>query len=249
MAFGVFTSIPATIFSMLGGRDKDAESCQLQPSPGPAGTFFLQDQRRAATEQIPSPHGAAINLGRLIPLGAWGTAATASLFHLPESSSTPDPHLLAPKAGEIRQNICAFSAGGCRVCLHPSPVFSQRCLPGHPSMLCLLPMPQSLRSTSQLSSLFGFHSLWPCNSIPPMAIPLLQSPPCVVGECRAMQAEAPHRNSTDAGIRGNKGCESAWGCQPGPLLATGKLPSVSQMSPTAPAYSGTTTTSLEGEWG
>lgn len=47
----------------------------------------------------------------------------------------------------MRQNICAFSAGGCRLCLHPSSPFSQRCLPERPSMLCLLPLPQT-RSTS-----------------------------------------------------------------------------------------------------
>lgn len=194
MALRVFPAIPAPIFSMLGGRDKDAESFQLQPAPGPAGTLFLQGQGRAATEQIPSPCGAAISLGRSIPLGAWGTAATASPFHFPESSSAPDFHFLAPKGREMRQNICAFSAGRCRVCLHPSPVFSQTCLPEHPSMLCLLPVPQSLRSIS--SSVLCLVSIVSGHATPshPMAIPLLRSPPCVVSDCRSVQAEAPRQD-------------------------------------------------------
>lgn len=193
MALRVFPAISAPIFSMLGGRDKDAESCQLQPALGPAGTLFLQGQGRAVAEQIPSPHRAAISLDRLISLGARGTAASASPFHLPESSSTPDFHLLAPKGREMRQNICAFSAGGCRVCLHPSPVFSQRCLPEYPSMLCLLPVPRCLGSTS--SSVLCLLSIVSGHATPshPMAVPLLRSPPCMVGDCRSLQAEAPRQ--------------------------------------------------------
>lgn len=61
---GVFPAIPAPIFSMLGGRDKDAESCQLQPALGPVGTLFLQGWGTAAAEQTPSPHGVAISLGQ-----------------------------------------------------------------------------------------------------------------------------------------------------------------------------------------
>lgn len=50
-------------FLCAGGQGQDAESCQLQPALDPVVTFFLQDQGRAAAEQIPSPHRAAISLG------------------------------------------------------------------------------------------------------------------------------------------------------------------------------------------
>jgi len=63
VALRVFPAIPAPILSILGGREKDAESCQLQSAPGPVGTLFLQGRGRAVTEQILSPHRAIISLG------------------------------------------------------------------------------------------------------------------------------------------------------------------------------------------